>query len=224
VWRQLAHLLRHVRVQNSSRPIPAIPSPTLELIDRPGGSARFGLQRRRRGHLRSRLASLTGEQQAYRPRTLPLSASPFFDLLATRLPSRPAAGLSPSLLSFAQAMASFIGRSASSSEHTTPRSASPSSSIGSARSSHSSISNNKRLSITSSRRISAANPMSSVDLAAIEESLKMTRLDQLRGYAQNHFGEVHQYRTTEYTPQTQALGYQVLREPLWNKGQSSRSF
>ncbi len=48
--------------------------------------------------------------------------------------------------------------------------------------------------------------------------MKMASLDQLRGYAQNHYGEVHQFRATEYIPQSQAGGYQVLREPLWNKG------
>jgi len=46
----------------------------------------------------------------------------------------------------------------------------------------------------------------------------MASLDQLRGYAQNHFGEVRQFASTEYVQQAQAGGYQVLREPLWNKG------
>jgi len=70
----------------------------------------------------------------------------------------------------------------------------------------------------SSRRISGLNPMSSVDIASIEEAIKMASLDQLRGYSQNHFGEVRQFASTEYVPKTQAGGYQVLREPLWNKG------
>jgi hypothetical protein len=61
--------------------------------------------------------------------------------------------------------------------------------------------------------------MSTVDIASIEEAMKMANLDTLRGYAQNHYGEVKQYTTTEYIGQTQAAGYQVLREPLWNKGE-----
>jgi malate dehydrogenase (oxaloacetate-decarboxylating)(NADP+) len=66
--------------------------------------------------------------------------------------------------------------------------------------------------------------MSSVDIAAIEERMKMASLDQLRGYAQNHYGEVQQFRNTEYVSQSQAGGYQILREPLWNKGTSSSPF
>lgn len=62
--------------------------------------------------------------------------------------------------------------------------------------------------------------MSSVDIVAIEEAMKAASLDQLRGYSQNHYGEVHQFRNTEYVSQAQAAGYQVLREPMWNKGLS----
>ncbi len=77
----------------------------------------------------------------------------------------------------------------------------------------------------SSRRISAAtNPMSSVDIASIEEAMKMATLDTLKGYAQNHYGEVKQYGQTEYISQNQAAGYQVLREPLWNKGKHHEIF
>ncbi|KAJ9151599.1 NADP-dependent malic enzyme [Coniochaeta hoffmannii] len=108
--------------------------------------------------------------------------------------------------------------STSSSDISTPRSISPSASVISGRSSQSSISN-KRMSI-SSRRISASNPMSSVDIATIEEAMKMANLDTLRGYAQNHYGQVQQYAKTEYVSHSQAAGYQVLREPLWNKGLS----
>jgi hypothetical protein len=60
--------------------------------------------------------------------------------------------------------------------------------------------------------------MSSVDIATIEEAMKMASLDTLRGYAQNHYGQVQQYAKTEYISKGQATGYQVLREPLWNKG------
>ncbi|OBR11799.1 Malic enzyme [Colletotrichum higginsianum IMI 349063] len=113
-------------------------------------------------------------------------------------------------------MASYPFSSASSSDISTPRSASPSpSSVASIRSSRSSISN-KRMSM-SSRRMTDFNPMSSVDINAIEEKMRMASLDQHRGYSQNTFGEVQQYRTTEYVPKTQATAYQILREPLWNK-------
>ncbi|KDN65075.1 putative malic enzyme [Colletotrichum sublineola] len=115
-------------------------------------------------------------------------------------------------------MASYPFSSASSSDISTPRSHSPSpSSVISARSSRSSISN-KRMSI-SSRRMTDFNPMSAVDISAIEEKMRMAALDQHRGYAQNTFGEVQQYRTTEYVPKNQATAYQVLTEPLWNKGE-----
>lgn len=116
----------------------------------------------------------------------------------------------------------FSTYSTASSDISTPRSASPSS-IASARSSHSSVSS-KRLSLSLQRRQSALNPMSSVDISAIEEQMKMAALDGLRGYAQNHYGEVQQYRSTDYVPQSAAGGYQVLREPLWNKGMRFTNF
>lgn len=123
------------------------------------------------------------------------------------------------------AMASYAHSSTSTpstSDISTPRSISPSSSVASGRYSQSSISSSKRMSISSTRRISAANPMSSVDIAAIEEAMRMASLDTLRGYAQNRYNnEVRQYATTEYLSQTQALGYQVLNEPMWNKGESA---
>lgn len=106
--------------------------------------------------------------------------------------------------------------STASSDISTPRSTSPSS-IFSGRSSHTSLAS-KRLSLSLQRRQSAFNPMSTVDISAIEQRMKMASLDGLRGYAQDHYGEVKQYRTTDYVPKSAAGGYQVLREPLWNKG------
>jgi hypothetical protein len=50
----------------------------------------------------------------------------------------------------------------------------------------------------------------------------MANLDTLRGYSQKSYGEVRQYAQTEYISQNQALGYQVLNEPLWNKGKLRR--
>ncbi|SPN97616.1 related to malate dehydrogenase (oxaloacetate-decarboxylating) (NADP+) [Cephalotrichum gorgonifer] len=112
-------------------------------------------------------------------------------------------------------MASYsYSHSTSSSDIATPRSRSPSS----ARSTNTSISL-KRMSM-SSRRMTDFNPMASVDLAAVEERMRVASLDQHRGYAQNHYAEVHQFRTTEYVPQSQAAAYQVLREATWNKGLS----
>lgn len=122
---------------------------------------------------------------------------------------------SPSPSSYPLSMASSV-HSAASSDISTPQSSSPSSSVVPGRSSHSSISN--KPSSVSSRRLIGFNPISSVQTPAIEESLKMANLDQHRGYVQNHSGEVKQYRTTEYIPESQAAGYQVIREPFWNKG------
>ncbi|KAK1783598.1 hypothetical protein QBC45DRAFT_429126 [Copromyces sp. CBS 386.78] len=131
--------------------------------------------------------------------------------------------LDPSSLSSSYSMASYAVSTSSSSDFSTPRSSSPhsSASVASARSSHSStFSAAKRMSISSIRRISASNPMSSVDLSTIEETLKMASLDTLRGYCQKTYGEVHQEATTEYISHEEARGYQVLNQPHWNKGTS----
>ncbi|KAI1254341.1 hypothetical protein MGN70_004738 [Eutypa lata] len=48
----------------------------------------------------------------------------------------------------------------------------------------------------------------------------MASLDGLRGYSQDHYAEVQQYSQTEYISKSAASGYQVLREPAWNKGLS----
>lgn len=143
----------------------------------------------------------------YTATTSPTSALCYSGLASVSpSPSQPRGPMMP--------MASF-SYSTSSSDTSTPRSASP----ASARSSHTSISN-KRMSI-SSRRMTDLNPMSSVNIAAIEDKMRTASLDQHRGYAQNHYGEVQQYRTTEYVPKSSACGYQVLREPVWNKGMLS---
>jgi malate dehydrogenase (oxaloacetate-decarboxylating)(NADP+) len=65
--------------------------------------------------------------------------------------------------------------------------------------------------------------MSSVDLTKIEQQIKMAALDQHRGYVQDHYQEVKQERTPEYVDETNAAGYQIVREPLWNKGKSINS-
>ncbi|KAF4968619.1 hypothetical protein FZEAL_10360 [Fusarium zealandicum] len=46
----------------------------------------------------------------------------------------------------------------------------------------------------------------------------MASLDQHRGYVQDHYAEVKQDRPTESLNESNAAGYQILREPLWNKG------
>jgi malate dehydrogenase (oxaloacetate-decarboxylating)(NADP+) len=99
----------------------------------------------------------------------------------------------------------------------TPRSSSPSSVAS--RSSSTTIS--KRISISTSRRNTGMNPLGGIDIAAIEAAMKQSSLDHLRGYAQDHFGTIKQYSTTEYVPKSAAGGYQVLREPAWNKGEIS---
>jgi malate dehydrogenase (oxaloacetate-decarboxylating)(NADP+) len=69
--------------------------------------------------------------------------------------------------------------------------------------------------------MSGFNPMASVDTSAIEAAMKASSLDTLRGYSTSTYGTVQQYRTTDYVPKSHAGGYQVLREPAWNKGKSA---
>lgn len=52
----------------------------------------------------------------------------------------------------------------------------------------------------------------------------MAQLDSLRGYAQDHYGTVEQSQKTDYVQKGNACGYQVIREPQWNKGIYSRHF
>lgn len=73
---------------------------------------------------------------------------------------------------------------------------------------------------TRTRSFTNRDPMASVDLSAIHAAMKMASLDQHRGYAQDHYGEVKQDHATQYVDQDNAAGYQVIREPLWNKGKS----
>ncbi|PHH73918.1 hypothetical protein CDD80_3477 [Ophiocordyceps camponoti-rufipedis] len=102
-------------------------------------------------------------------------------------------------------------------EVSTPVSSSSTSSIVSVRSSNTVLSS-KRMSL-SSRRLTDSNPLSSVNMDDIADSLRSTTaLDHHRGYVQNHFSEVKQARDTDYVPHDRAAGYQVLREPQWNKG------
>ncbi|KNA96396.1 hypothetical protein FOXG_01611 [Fusarium oxysporum f. sp. lycopersici 4287] len=101
-------------------------------------------------------------------------------------------------LPLSMSMASSSPHSTASSEIATPRS---------------------RSSTTSSpRRLTDSNPMSPVDLSKIEQEIKMAALDQHRGYVQDHYAEVKQDRTPEYVDESNAAGYQIVREPLWNKG------
>ncbi|KAI1284359.1 NADP-dependent malic enzyme [Xylaria sp. FL0933] len=147
------------------------------------------------------------------------AARPGPSTYSSTLSPRPAAGLLYLPGRPRQPMA-YNTYSTASSDISTPRSSSPSS-VFSGRSSHTSASvASKRLSLSLQRRQSAFNPMSSVDIASIEQRMKMASLDGLRGYAQDHYGEVKQNKSTEYVPQSAAGGYQVLREPLWNKGLS----
>ncbi|KAL3417467.1 NADP-dependent malic enzyme [Phlyctema vagabunda] len=119
-------------------------------------------------------------------------------------------------------MASYAHYNTNSSEFSTPRSQTPrSQSPASMVSSRSSTSiSSKRMSISSSRRLTEQNPLSAVNMQALEASMQAIALDGLRGYATNNYGVVNQPMATEYTPQSKAAGYQVLREPAWNKGTS----
>ncbi|KAG9242840.1 hypothetical protein BJ878DRAFT_425014 [Calycina marina] len=114
-------------------------------------------------------------------------------------------------------MASYNNFSSASSDNlSTPRSASPSSMTS--RSSATTLS--KRMSLSSRRNTAPFNPLAAVDMEALENSMKMSALDQLRGYAQDHYGTVKQYRDVDYVTRNNAGGNQVLREPAWNKGTS----
>lgn len=53
--------------------------------------------------------------------------------------------------------------------------------------------------------------------------MRMAQLDSLRGYNQDHYGTVQQEQCTEYVSEESACGYQVIREPQWNKGMLFRS-
>lgn len=51
--------------------------------------------------------------------------------------------------------------------------------------------------------------------------MKAQQLDQLRGYRQDTYGEVRQSRENVYVTDVtrqQAVGHQILNEPLFNKG------
>lgn len=115
-------------------------------------------------------------------------------------------------------MASSYNYNTSSSEvgtPNTPRSSSPTYSVAS-RSSSTTISN--RVSLSASRRNTAMNPISGIDIAAIEAAMKQSSLDHLKGYTQNSYPTVTQTTNTEYISKYSAKGYQVLCEPSWNKG------
>lgn len=80
------------------------------------------------------------------------------------------------------------------------------------------------MSISSTRRISHQNPMSAVDVQAIEEAMRAQQLDQLRGYRQDTYGTVKQVKDNAYVTDVAkhlAVGQQVLCEPTFNKGKTS---
>lgn len=90
---------------------------------------------------------------------------------------------------------------------TSIRSTSPPSSISSAPSMH-----------TSTKPLS---PFSFVDTAALDAQMKLASINHLAGYSTKSYpAPVAQLEPTEYTPEEMSRGYQVLREPAWNKGES----
>ncbi|CAN8095495.1 unnamed protein product [Discula destructiva] len=79
------------------------------------------------------------------------------------------------------------------------------------------------MSISSRRRTSNWNPMSAVDVKALEEAMKAQQLDQLRGYRKDTYGEVKQTKEPLYVTELtkrQAIGQNVLNEATFNKGLS----
>ena len=128
----------------------------------------------------------------------------------------------PLLLSKTHPMASFgYSSSSASSVASTPAgtaSPSPSSSISSLASMRMTPSN-KRISL-SSRNIGGINTALG-DTTALENSFKAASLDTMRGYSQNAYAVVEQTHETESIPRPRARGYQLLREPAWNKGWAS---
>jgi len=129
----------------------------------------------------------------------------------------------PLLLSKSYPMASFgYSSSSASSVASTPAgtaSPSPSSSISSLASMRMSPSN-KRVSLSSRNNIGGINTHLG-DTTALENSFKAASLDTMRGYSQNAYAVVQQTHETESIPRPRARGYQLLREPAWNKGWAS---
>ena len=126
----------------------------------------------------------------------------------------------PLILSKSHPMASFgYSSSSTSSVASTPAgtaSPSPSSSISSLASMRMSPSN-KRVSLSSRSNIGGVNTALG-DTTALENSFKAASLDTMRGYSQNAYAVVQQTHETESIPRPRARGYQLLREPAWNKG------
>ena len=58
-----------------------------------------------------------------------------------------------------------------------------------------------------------------IDTAAIDAQMKLASLNHLAGYTTKSYPDaVPQSSTTTYTPEEMARGYEVLREPFFNKG------
>ncbi|KAL1901600.1 hypothetical protein Cpir12675_000470 [Ceratocystis pirilliformis] len=62
-----------------------------------------------------------------------------------------------------------------------------------------------------------ATMSSFTNVSAIEQAMQMSSLDQFKGYMQATFPEVQQANLTQYSTEAEASGYQILREPVWNK-------
>ncbi|KAM4056144.1 malic enzyme, NAD binding domain-containing protein [Hirsutella rhossiliensis] len=85
---------------------------------------------------------------------------------------------------------------------------STSSSLASARSSHTSLSSNPMSFSATQQAVKTA----ALDLSATQQAMKTAALDKNRGYAEHH--------AAADVPPSHVPGHQVLREPLWNKGLS----
>ena len=70
--------------------------------------------------------------------------------------------------------------------------------------------------------LAAATHRPLIDTAAIDAQMKLASLNHLAGYATSSYPDaVPQDSTTKYTPEEMARGYEVLREPFFNKGSFS---
>lgn len=169
------------------------PSPTL-LIRRPSLVSRRDANC---GHLPS--VSTTASPHCPSPRSAILSCT-------AASPSS-----SPSLSSFTPPPMATRPHAADCSDAvSSPRSPSPTSSLASARSSHTSLSN-KPLSLSGSR-LTDLDPLTPIDLSLNQQAMKAATLD--------HAAEAKHHRVTDVS-QSELPGYQLMREPLWNKGMSS---
>lgn len=77
----------------------------------------------------------------------------------------------------------------------------------------------KHIFLPSGRHSTGVNTDSMGDTTSLENSFKIASFDTIRSYAQNYYAVAEQPHETEDIPRPSARGYQLLREPSWNKGE-----